>query len=150
MTLTDIIHGVGEVTATAMGAQSYDFGAPTQKPATLPWVAVVDGASTTEAKTYSYRDPTDGRLKARGKLRKHTGMAYVLLSTSGDIANEDAMMAAAKQDVLDAFDDDQELLGVGSDKRCDKVWIASVEKYRAEWEGITYAGIHFEWNVIEL
>lgn len=150
MGLAEIIHGVGEVAAIGIGAEGYDYGAPTQKPVSLPWVAVMHSTSTTEAKTYSYRDSADGKLKARGKLRKHTGTGYVLLSISSDIANEDGKAIDATQDILDAFDDDLELFGVGADKRCDKAWAANVDRYRFEWEGTVYAGIQFEWNVIEL
>lgn len=150
MGLADILHGVGEVAAVAMGAQSYDFGAPTQKPSVLPWVTITHSTSTSESKTYSLRDPADNRLKARGKLRKHTGTGYVLLSVNGDTATEDEMAIEAVQDLMDSFDDDQELFGIGSEKRCDKVWLENLDRFRADWEGTVYAGVQFQWNVIEL
>lgn len=150
MALDDILHGIGEVAAVAMNADGYDYGAPTQKPATLPWVAVTFNTSSSERKTYNYRDPSDGKLKARGKMRKHVGIGYAILSISADIANEDAMVIEAVQDLMDAFDDDLELFGVGSTKRCDNVTISNVDRFRSEWDGTVYAGIQFEWTALEL
>lgn len=150
MGLAEIVHGVGEVTAVAIGTSQYDFGAPTQKPESLPWVAVTWTTTTSEAKTHSQRDPADGRLKARGKMRKHIGTCYVLIGQSADIANEDATLIDAAQDILDAFDDDQELMGVGNEARCARAWPANVDRFRAEWDGITYAGLQFEWNALEV
>jgi len=150
MRLADFVHGFGEVIAPAVEAGGYDFGAPMQKPTELPWVFVTWTTSTPTATTYNYRDPVDGKLKARGKKRTHTGVVYVLLAQSGSVDNEDAMAIEAAQDVMDAVDDDTTLRGLGAEDRVARATMGNIDRYRFEWEGISYAGVQVEWNALEI
>jgi hypothetical protein len=148
--LTDIIDGVGEVAAVAVSADRYDFGAPTQKPSVLPWVAVTWSTSTPEARTYNYRDPIDGRLKARGKSNKHIGIGYAILSNSADVAQEDRYIVEAAAQLIGAFQDDTTLMGTGNVDRVARCRVMNIDRFRADWEGVVYAGLQFEWEAIEL
>ena len=124
MNLPDALTAVVDVARETVSARSWFYGAPHLVPVLYPAVWVQYNSTDPQANGNSTRSPTSGKLKRNSRTRLHHGTLYVLVS-EGVQTNVDMEVAQVSQDIMDAFDQDETLRGLGDVDRTQTFQIGS-------------------------
>lgn len=111
MTLHDAMTSIVKIASKAVGAKVWFFGRPKTNPALWPAVIGIYASSNPTASGNSTRSGAS-KLQRNSRKRVHTGTLYVLVSEAVQDGTEQAIHEAAQQ-IMDAFDADETLRGMG-------------------------------------
>jgi len=150
MSFYETAHGIGEVVATAIGANEFNIGLTNTKPSILPVVYVVARTTTPTYKNYSGNPDSNGKLVAYGRQSKHIGTCYVLVSSAASLAVDHQNSVKAIDLIVEALMSDLTLRGIGNKDRVARINILNIDTYAEEWEQVTYSGLKFDWDALEL
>lgn len=152
MSLSEITTGIGEVAGEAIAARAV-YTSPMREAPTVgfPIVAVIWGNSNTDAdaRTMNARDKATGKLQRKGIVRIHTGDLFVLLSQTGDVESEEPDIVATVDALMNAFDGDATLRGVGMVDRVASFRLGQIERFDTTVAGVRFAGVKAPFTAYE-